>query len=147
MSHYYDARIAVHYFVDRDGLDSNPDSDSDCLDSDSYSRKKVWIRFLIHGKRSGFGFGFGFEMPGFAHHWSTSITKQNLAIYQFFLVTFFPVFWHRQTDRQKAAHKSPPCMSTGGLKNTHKEKCTSPPRAFCKKILSQTCLIIGFEYL
>ena len=42
----------------------------------------------------------------------------------FFLVTFFLVFWHRWTDRQtdrqtggqKVTHKSPPCMSTGGLK-------------------------------
>ena len=27
----------------------------------------------------------------------------------------------RQTDRRKATHKSPPCMSTGGLKN----ECTA----------------------
>ncbi len=38
----------------------------------------------------------------------------------FFLVTFVLVNLHRrtdgQTDRQKATHKSPPCMGTGGLK-------------------------------
>ncbi len=33
----------------------------------------------------------------------------------YFLVTWFCVQW--QTDRQKAMHKSPPCISTGVLKN------------------------------
>ncbi len=43
-----------------DGLDSNPDSDSDWLGSDSYadSRKKGWIR--IQGRRGGF---HGLDVP------------------------------------------------------------------------------------
>ena len=39
----------------------------------------------------------------------------------FFLVTFFLVFGtDRQMDGKKATHKSPPYMSTGGLKNMQK---------------------------
>ena len=41
----------------------------------------------------------------------------------FFLVTFFFSILaqtDRWTDRQKATHKSPPCMSTDGLKKEHR---------------------------
>ncbi len=37
-------------------------------------------------------------------------------VFDFFLVTFGPV-QDRRTDGQKATPKSPPCTSTGGLKN------------------------------
>ncbi len=51
-------------FVNRGELDSNPDLDSDWLDSDlnSDSRKKGWIQ--IQWRRGG----FRFEMPIFTHH-------------------------------------------------------------------------------
>ena len=74
MKHYHDAGITVHvyYFINRDAVDSNPDSDSGWFDLDSDSRKKGWIRIRIHEKRGGFGFRF--EMPGFAHHWSVCLS-------------------------------------------------------------------------
>ncbi len=34
----------------------------------------------------------------------------------YYLVTF-GIVTDRQTDRRKSMHKSPPCISTGGLKN------------------------------
>ena len=69
---HHSASITTYYFANRDGMDSNPDSDSDWLDSDSDSdsKKKGWIRIRIRIQGRTGGFGFGFEMPGFAHHWS-----------------------------------------------------------------------------
>ncbi len=50
-------------------------------------------------------------------------TSNSSVVMNFFLVIFFLVNYYlgivtdRQTDRRKAMHKSPPCISTGGLKN------------------------------
>ncbi len=55
-------------------------------------------------------------------------------------VTFCPVWFFltdRQTDRQKVKHMSPPCMSTGGLKNHLKQLSTSSRsiyKCYCKII-------------
>ncbi len=56
------------------------------------------------------------------HHTKFETPKSNgLRDINFYLVIFGPMNYFlvtdRQMDRRKAIHKSPPCMSTGGLKN------------------------------
>ncbi len=45
------------------------------------------------------------------NHLSQTVQEVIFGPMNYFLVT------DRQTDGRKATHKSPPCMSTGGLKN------------------------------
>ena len=50
-----------------------------------------------------------FEQPK-----SNGSTDMNFDLVSFYLMNYFLVT-DRQTDRQKETHKSPTCMSTGGL--------------------------------
>ena len=52
---------------------------------------------------------------------SNSSRDMNFYLVNFYLLHYFLVT-DRQMDRQKAMHKSPPCISTGGLKNNRNIK-------------------------
>ncbi len=92
----------------------------------------VWNPYLTETSNSHAKYtflGYEFNLVNFViryhHHTKFGPPKSNGSRdINFYLVMFGPMNYFlvtdRQTDRRKATHKSPPCMSTGGLKN---EKC------------------------
>ncbi len=74
-------------------------------------------------------------------------SQWNYKRYDFFSSEFFSSellssdFWysHRQTDKRKAAHKSLPCISTGGLKNLKDRFLTWDIGGVCCEITLSRC--------
>ena len=71
-------------------------------------------------------------------------TSNGSLVINFFLVIFFLVNYYlvtfgsdRQADRRKAMPRSPPCISTGGLKHTNPEKNFSMQR-----LVAPPCVVI-----
>ncbi len=58
--------------------------------------------------------------PAFSYH-NKRIRRWVNNLFELWLFSSLS-FWHRQTDRRKVMHKSPPCMNTGGLKKLNQAK-------------------------